>query len=586
MQFKELAEAFDDLEQTTSRLAMTQKLAELLKQATQEEAASIAYLSLGSLNPPYIGTQFNFAEKSLIKVMAQLLNKSPATIKEHAHRLGDLGAVMEREHNPHKPTSHSLQEVVKQLQHFLTISGAGSQELKEQTMFRMLESQDPLSAKFIVRIVEGKLRLGFSDMTLLDAFSWMERGDKSVRQEIEDAYNITADIGFIVRTLKAKGIAGLKSVSIIPGIPIRPALAERMSDPVSIIKKLGRCVAQPKLDGFRLQVHIDRTQKPHLIRFFSRNLLDMSPMFPDLSNALKDLKVKTLVAEGEAIGLDLETGSFLPFQETVKRKRKHGIDQIAQDFPLKIYLFDLLYLDGDSLLDKPHKERRQLLLKLWESKAIKENQVVFPIEEQAITQAAELDKAFADSISRGLEGLVIKRIDAPYKPGKRNFNWIKLKRHEEGSLEDTIDCVILGYNYGLGKRAGFGIGALLVGVYNPKKDRFETIAKIGTGLTDEEWRAQKKACDRLRVPEKPHDVDCAPELYPDVWVEPQIVCLVRADEITRSPLHRAGSTENTLGFALRFPRLMGYRPEKSPSQATTVSEIERLYDLQFKKAGG
>jgi DNA ligase-1 len=578
MNFRELAEKFDALERTTSRLTMTKELADLFKQATPTEAESIAYLCLGSLNPTYIGTQFNFAEKSLIKVIAILINKSPQTIKEHAHRLGDLGMVMESEHKFRATKLQTVQGVVKELHHFINMTGTGSQEMKEQKLLQLLQSQDAHSAKYIVRIIEGKLRLGFSEMTLLDAFSWMMKGDKSLRSKIEDAYNITADIGLIVRTLKEQGLPGLQHISIVPGIPIRPALAERMTDATAIMKKLGHCVAQPKLDGFRLQVHVDHTQKPALIRFFSRNLLDMSHMFPDLTHALKALKVKTLVAEGEAIGVDVETGSFLPFQETVKRKRKHGIAQMAQDFPLKLFLFDLLYLNGKSLLDKSHHERRQMLLKV-----IPANAIITPVAEQSITSANELDTVFADSISRGLEGLVVKRIDAHYKPGKRNFNWIKLKRHEEGSLEDTVDCVVLGYNYGLGKRAAFGIGALLVGVFNDKKDRFETIAKIGTGLSDDEWRAQKKACDRIKVAKQPHDVMCAPELFPDVWVQPQIVCLVRADEITRSPLHKAGATEAKLGYALRFPRLMGYRPEKSPYEATTVAEITRLYDLQFQQ---
>ncbi len=208
---------------------------------------------------------------------------------------------------------------------------------------------------------------------------------------------------------------------------------------------------------------------------------------------------------------------------------------------------------------------------------------MFLIEEEKVKDAKDLENYFMENISSGLEGLVVKRPDAVYQPGKRNFNWIKLKRQESGSLDDTIDCVILGYYFGRGKRASFGIGALLVGIYNPKDDVFETVAKIGTGLTDAKWIEQKKMCDKIKVAKCPSNVECAKELYPDVWVAPKIICMIRADEITRSPLHKAGSTEDDMGLALRFPRILGYRPDKSATDATTVKELENLFDIQFDK---
>lgn len=583
MKFSTVAQYFDMIEKESSRTKMTQLLAELFGKANAQEAAAIAYLSLGSLNPPYIASQFNFAEKSLIKVIAQLLDKPLAATQEKAKKIGDLGLLVEQGEWAGGSDIFSVQDIEKVLNDFLTISGSGSQDAKELAMLKILRAQDPCAAKFIVRVVDGNLRLGFSDMTLLDAFSWMEVGDKSLKDDLENAYNMSADIGLIIKTLKEHGLAGIKKISINPGIPIRPSAAERLSDAAAIVKKLGVCVAQPKLDGFRLQVHIDNTGKQPLIRFFSRNLIDMSYMFPDLTEALKDLEVKNLVAEGEAICVDTQTGSFLSFQETVKRKRKYDIEKMSQEFPLKLYLFDILYLDGESLLECTHKERRKILLELCNDKIIKKHEMVFPIEEQIIHEAHELEIYFEQNISMGLEGLVVKRIDATYQPGKRNFNWIKLKRQESGSLDDTIDCVILGYYAGQGKRASFGIGALLVGVYNKAGDCFQTVAKIGTGLTDDEWRAQKESCDKLHVAHKPHNVQCAKELYPDVWVLPDIVCMIRADEITRSPLHMAGATDKNLGLALRFPRLMGYRPDKSATEATTVTELEGLFQLQFDK---
>ncbi len=584
MKFRELAEAFEVIEKESSRTQMTVLLADLFKKATSNEAVIISYISLGSLNPPHIGTQFNFAEKSLFKVIARLQNHTVDHIKATLDTLGDCGLVVGMGGwNLSAGEPLTVTEVNRALHKIHSIAGIGSQEVKEELIEELLRTLDPLSAKFVVRIILGKLRMGFSDMTLLDAFSWMACGDKSIREPLENGYNICADIGAIIKPLKDEGIKGIEHMAITPGIPIRPSAAERMESAEAIFEKLGDCVAQPKLDGFRLQVHVNKSGAKTEVHFFSRNLQDMSSMFPDLAQAVNDLPVESAIIEGEAISYDIETGSFLPFQETVKRKRKHGIDKIMQDFPLRLYFFDLLYLDGKSLLDQPHNKRRALMLELFEDKAIAKSQIMIPIQEEKIKDAQHLKEYFEQNISAGLEGVVVKRIDAQYQAGKRNFNWIKLKREESGSLEDTIDCVILGYYFGQGKRAAFGIGALLVGVYNADKDSFQTVAKIGTGMTDGEWRAQKKECDELVVDHRPANIECAKDLYPDVWVYPKIVCMIRADEITLSPQHTAGKTATTLGYALRFPRFMGYRPDKDAMSSTTVGELASLYKLQFKK---
>jgi DNA ligase-1 len=531
------------------------------------------------LHPPYVGTQFNFAEKSLIPVLALLLDCSQESVKDSAKKWGDLGSVLVREDWRGKGDL-SIKDVYKMLCDIEKISGTGSQEEKASVLKQLLEQLDAVSAKYVVRIVVGKLRLGFSDMTIVDALSWMQVGDKSLRGVIEDAYNIRADIGLIAHVLKQEGVDALKKMHAQVGIPIRPAAAERLPTPEQIIEKIGVCVAQPKLDGFRLQIHIDKTHKQPRIHFFSRHLQDMSDMFPDLVLACQKLNVESMICEGEAIVYDPNTGGFLPFQETVKRKRKHGVEQAAQEMPLRVFLFDLLYLNGKDVLDLPHSARRKKLLSIVHESGDVPVQV---IEEKNIVSVHDLQNYFAQEVASGLEGLVIKKPDALYQPGKRNFNWIKLKRRQQGHLEDTIDCVILGYYAGSGKRAHFGIGAFLVGVYNKKEDVFETIAKIGTGLSDEAWKALRKKCDDLAIAREPHNVVVPKELKPDVWVEPEIVCSVLADEITLSPVHTAAKTEKNLGFALRFPRITGYRPDKGPSEATTTSEVSRLYEDQAIK---
>jgi DNA ligase-1 len=582
MEFKRVADVFEAISKISGRLEITRLLAALFKEATPAEIQIIANLALGLLRPPYQGTQFNFAEKSLIKVIAQLTHQTEAHTAAGAKKLGDLGSVLEQGqwHEHKKYMSLAVERVYRALVALENINGAGSQEEKAKSAVELLTKLDPSSAKYVVRIMLGTLRLGFSDMTLIDALSWMVTSNKSLREPLEDAYNSCVDIGLIAYTLKKEGIQAIKHMNVHIGIPIRPAAAERLPTARAIIEKLGPCVAQPKLDGFRLQIHLlKKAGKKPEVHFFSRNLQDMSAMFPDVINDIIKLPAHELIVEGEAIVFDETTGNFLPFQETVKRKRKHGIEQAANEYPLKVFLFDVLYLNGHSTLSKTHEERRVLLLDLV--KQLKSSSVEV-IEEKKVTSAQKLEDYFNETVAVGLEGLVVKRPDAIYQPGKRNFNWIKLKRHEEGHLEDTIDAVILGYYAGSGKRAHFGIGAFLVGLYNKREDAFQTVAKVGSGLKDEQWRELRKKCDSVKIDHKPYNVVCAKELYPDVWITPAIVCAIRADEITLSPLHSAGKTKKHLGYALRFPRFIDYRPDKSAEDATTITEIERLYKDQFE----
>lgn len=579
MNFADVARVFDQLETISSRLEITRLIADLFARVTPDEAAIISYLSLGQLRPVYQANQLNMAEKNVIKAIALLVGESVETIAAQLKQSGDVGlVVMEYKWS----TDHhlSIGQVHEALVEIEKVSGAGSQELKISMLKNILAMLDPLSAKYVLRMVVGRLRLGFSDMTLIDALSWMIAGDKSHRKEIEQAYNICADIGRIARELKKDGLPAIGRQKIRINTPILPAAAERLPTAQAIFEKLGPCVVQQKLDGFRLQIHLDKSGKEPKIAFFSRNLLDMSSMFPDLAHEVMRLEVKNLVAEGEAIAFDPHTQEFMPFQETVKRKRKHDIESISQEFPLQLFLFDVLYCNDTSLLDIPHHDRRKILEAVVP--AVKDS-LIRVIDEKKVESAQDLETYFYTCIEKGLEGLVAKRPDAVYQPGKRNFNWIKLKRQEEGHLEDTLDCVVLGYYTGQGKRNSFGIGAFLVGVYNKERDIFQTVARIGTGLTDAEWKELKIKADLIAIANQPTNVECHKNLAPDVWVEPKIVCSIRADEITLSPVHTAAKTDRHLGYALRFPRVMGYRPDKSLYDASTTTEVARMYEDQFAK---
>ena len=597
MLFSKLAQYFSRIEATPKRLEITAILADLLKESSPEEIDKICYLVLGQLAPLYEGVEFNLAGKMLLRVMTDAYMVPGAEVEKIAKEKGDLGDAAEELAKRSKVSGSRLTvgQVYAKLRQIAEDSGTGSQERKVREMAGLFQSLDPLSVRYVARIPVASLRLGFSDKTILDALSVAEAGDKSLRPLIERAYNVSADIGRIAQFVKSKGAKGIEKIEVTVGVPVRMAAAERLPTPAEILEKMGgKLAAEPKYDGFRVQVHLDKSRKqaadnegveqPALaglvgvekgswVRIFSRNLENTTPMFPEIAAAAQKLAAKSLIFEGEAIAYNPDTEEFEPFQETAKRKRKYGIKEKAVELPLKVFAFDLLYLDGRDLTREPYETRRRALEKLVSG----HEDTIILAEERVFTNAKELEKFFLEEIEHGLEGIMTKRLDGVYQAGVRNFNWVKLKRVEEGKLEDTIDCVVLGYYTGRGKRTQFGIGGFLVAVYDDKNDTFKTISRVGSGLTDEEWREMKKRVDALKTKGKPKNADVAKEHNPDVWAEPSIVVAIRADEITKSPLHTAG------GLALRFPRLMAFRDDKNPEQATTVAEMEELFRQQRKR---
>jgi DNA ligase-1 len=578
MNFSRVAQLFEKMETISSRLDKTQLLANILRDMSPEQAQMVTYLSMGDLYSSYQNIQFNIADKGLIEIIASLIGKTSQEVEAQYKIAGDLGDVVQADWQG-EDCGLSITQVYDHLITTAQLSGNGSTELKLQNLVALLKQLDGLSVKYVIRIITKSLRLGFSDMTLIDAFSWMEVGNKSLQDPIEYAYNVCADLGLVIYTLKTQGIVGVRAMTPQVGIPIRPAAAERLATPQEVIDKLGTCVAQPKLDGFRLQIHLDKRGDEPIVKFYSRNLIDMSAMFPDIVQDVIKLPVQSLICEGEAIGYQVETETFLQFQETVKRKRKHNIEQASQDIPLRVYLFDLLYLNGQSMLESTHQQRRIAMGEIVERV---ENSDVFLIDEKVVSTGKELDDYFLQTIGAGLEGLVIKKQDAVYQPGKRNFNWIKLKRRTGQKLGDTIDVVVLGYYVGQGRRASLGIGAFLVGVYNKEIDAFESVAKVGTGMTDLEFIDLKIRCDNVAIACKMDNVIVAKSLYPDVWTSAEIVCEIRADDITKSPLHAAGKNGDCLGFALRFPRFVRYRTDKFAQDTTSSVELAHLFEIQYK----
>lgn len=585
MKFKRLVHYLAELEKTSSRNQMTEILASLLKEAKTDEVDKVCYLSLGRLAPSYAGIEFNLAEKMMMRILATAYQKETEAVRKQFKKVGDLGEVAEVLDKREKSKPMTVGETFDQLYKIATESGAGSVERKVSKMAQLLDDLDGQSAKYIVRIPLGKLRLGFSDLTILDALSWMIAGDKSKKAEIEAAYHLRADVGQIAKEIKTKGLKGLKSLKAQVGVPILPALCQRLPTAEEMIKKMGKLAAEPKYDGTRLQIHFSRKRKweetgdqldlgfrpKGFIRTFTRNLENTTHMFPDLTKAVfQEVKAKEAILDCEAIGYNPKTGKFLPFQETIKRKRKYGIGQKAKEIPLKFFCFDVLYKDGRDLLEAPFSQRRKTL----EGMLFSKNKFIVLSPQIVTDDPQELRRYHDEQRKKGLEGVVVKKWKEPYDPGRRGYTWVKFKEEKGkkgGGLADSLDCVVMGYNRGKGKRAQFGIGAFLVGVR--KGNQFLTISKIGTGLSDEQWREMHQRCEKAKTEEKPKEYQVSKGLIPDVWCSPKIVVEIEADNITKSPTH-------TAEYALRFPRLIRFRDDKSSSQSTTLKETKKLYQLQ------
>lgn len=577
MYFSRLADYFKKIESTSSRNAITEILADLFGAASSDDIGKICLLLQGRVVPLYEAVEFGVADKFVIRAIAQACNVAKDVVTREFKKEGDVGKAAEKikqqaTSNKQQPQKISVSEVYKKLYEIALSGGSGSQEKKIGILSDLLVQADPLSARYLARIPLDKLRLGFSDMTILDGLSWMAVGNKSLRPRLEEAYNVRPDIGYIAKTLKKSGIAGLSHVHAKVGAPILAALCQRIPTADEMIKKMGTVSVEPKWDGVRCQIHFQRgtkNNKQETVKTFSRNLENTTAMFPELLEIGKELNATEVILDSEAIGIDPKTGKFIPFQETMTRKRKHNIDAARSAVPLKFVIFDLLYKDGKDLLEMPLSSRRKEL-----EQTVRSGNLLL-LSPHIVTRDPAVLRAFHDAqLKKGLEGAVVKKWDASYEPGRRNFSWVKFKEEEgkTGKLTDTIDAVIMGYSRGQGKRSGFGIGMFLVGVR--KGDAFVTVSKIGTGVSDELWKELHTKLEAIKTKVQPKEYAGINKLFvPDVWVTPKIVVEIAGDDLTRSPSHGAG-------VAVRFPRLVRIRTDKSPGQATTVSEVERMYDNQ------
>ncbi len=585
MLYSDLAETFDRLESTGSRLEMTDILADFLRRADKGELRSVIYLSQGKLHPDFVPGVLGMADRLVLKAIAEASGNPEEAVERMAVETGDPGRVAEAMISRKKQMALFSEEltvdrVVRGLSAIENADGKNSQDRKQKTLASMLHDSGPLEARYLCRTVTGRMRVGAADMTILDALA-LAFATKEDRPAIERAFNVTCDIGLVAETIADGGMDAIRRIGVKVDSPVKVMLAERLPSIEEVVEKLGgRCAMEYKYDGIRVQAHIGKDS----VRLYSRRLEDLTSNFPDIAAALRrQCRHGEAIIEGECVAVDPETGYMLPFQNVTHRRKKHGMDEAVREVPVRIFMFDMLYADGEDLTTLPYLERREALQSGFEI----DGQVQMTTM-RIVESPEDGEDFFSGAVAARCEGVMAKSIapDSVYRAGSRGFLWIKYKKDYQQGLTDSFDLAVVGAFYGMGKRAG-RYGALLMAAYDNETGRFATVCKLGTGFDDAFLDAMPALLDGTLRDGRPASLDA--DMVPDVWFDPAVVLEVVAAEITLSPVHTAARDvlKEGAGLGIRFPRFTGrVRDDKTPEQCTTVAEILEMYGMQVHDSDG
>jgi DNA ligase-1 len=560
MDYSILADYYERLEEVSAKLKKTDILAELFRKASAEELPKIVLLVQGIVYPKFTQMELGIATQMLIKAISKSTGFKPDEIETRFAKVGDLGLVVEDCIKLRKQTTLlkkklTVDFVFDNLQKLATITGEGSQEKKLNLIAELLASAKPKEARYIARTILGELRVGVAEGLIRDSIvqAFLLKEEKTKATEAVDyAWNIVSDFGEIARIAKEKGIKGLKKSRVQLGKPIQVMLGEKAESIGEIIKDFGKIAAEFKYDGMHAEIH----KKDDKIWIYTRRLEDVTKQFPDLVEFCRNgLKARECIVEGEALAINQKTGLPLPFQVLSQRiHRKYDIEKMVREIPVQVNLFDIVYLDGKPLFDKPFIERRKILEKI-----IKVIPSKFQLTEQIITDdVKEADRFYKKALAAKQEGLMLKVLDSPYIFGRHVGTLYKIK-----PIMETLDLVIIGATWGEGARAKW-LTSFELACRDPDTGKFLRCGMMSTGLTESEYTQMTEMLKPLIIEEKGKSVR----------VKPKIVIEVGYQEIQRSPNYESG-------FALRFPRFLRNRTaDKSPEEADTIERVKALFESQ------
>jgi DNA ligase 1 len=600
-----LANIFESIAETTKRL----EIAELLTNAFRTILASnpsdllpAVYLASNTIHPQHVGIDLGIGDATLIKCLAEATGRKDDAIKSDYKEAGDLGSVAMVSRSTQRmmfpPPPLTVAGVLNEFRAIATTEGEKSVDRKKSKIKKLLVSARECEAGYVVRSLQGKLRIGLAQQTVTQSLAHAivlnsDIGKKIKGAELADELGNAVEIlkhvfsecptfDEIVPALLEVGFAGLQErCKFMPGVPVKPMLAKPTTGVLEVLKRFEDIAftCEYKYDGERAQIHL---LEDGTVKIFSRNQEDNTAKFPDLITGMKRYVkpgVKSVVIDCEAVAYDREKDQILPFQILSTRGKKNIVeDQIK--VKVALYAFDCLYLNGKPLLLEPMSKRREALYEAFQSVPGE----FFFVTEKTSRDVDELQGFLEDAIQANTEGLIVKTLDATYEPSKRSLNWLKLKKDYMEGCGDSLDLVPIGAWVGRGKRTGV-YGAYLLACYDEDGEEYQSICKIGTGFSE-------VVLEELANSMNPHVIDGPRSYYrvgegmkPDVWFDPKQVWEVKAADLSISPVHQAaaGLVDPTKGIALRFPRFLRRRDDKSPEMATNAEQVAEFYNAQACK---
>jgi DNA ligase-1 len=586
MEYLELVEVYEKLEATSKRLEKTKLISEFLLRIKEKDLSSVILLLQGKLFASWDETKLGIASRLVIKSISKATGISTEAVETEWKKTGDLGLaaqniVSKKSQITLFSQSLTVDKVFTNMQKLAGMEGKGAVDRKIQLISELLTSSKPKEARYIIRTLLEDMRVGVGEGVLRDAIVWAYFGktlnlsykkeeDELViadREEynkyveaVQQAYDITNDFAVVADIAKKHGINGLLGQELKVGRPVKVMLALKVNDAKEGLERVGTpAEVEFKLDGFRMQVHKSKNE----IKLFTRRLEDVTKQFPDVVSFVKEnIKADSCILDSEAVGYSTKTGKYLPFQNISQRiKRKYDIDEIAKKFPVELNVFDILLYEGKNLIKEPFKKRREIIEKIVKQK---EKQIVL-VKKIVTDKEKEINDFFKKSVTSGNEGLMLKNLASPYKPGARVGYMVKLKETME-----NLDLVIIGAEWGEGKRANW-LSSYILACQDEDGNLLE-IGRVSTGL--KEKREEGLSFDEMTETLKPLIIS---EKGKEAKIKPQIVIEVAYEEIQKSPTYGSG-------YALRFPRVVRLRTdERDVSDISTLEYVDELYYGQKKK---
>ncbi|MBI2578212.1 MAG: ATP-dependent DNA ligase [Candidatus Aenigmarchaeota archaeon] len=549
MRYAKLVECYEKLEKTTKKLEKRDILAGLYRDCEEDDLYRVTLLSMGAVFSAG-GLELGIAEETIKRVIAKVTGAGEADVTKKFKETGDLGLAAEQLLKNKKQETLgrkdlTVEKVFENLRKLPEISGTGSQDKKILLIAELLSSASPKEARYIMRTVLGEMRVGVAAGLVRDALA---KAFEQNSEDIEKCFDVIGDYGRVAQ-LAAEGKL---HAEITVGMPVRVMLADRSPGLKEALDEFEKAAAEWKYDGFRIQGH----KSGNKIKIFSRRMEDVTNQFPDIAKwARENIKAKECIIEGEALAVDKNLKP-LPFQVLSRRiQRKYDIEKTVKEIPVQINLFELLYLNGVSYMNKPLSDRWNALKKI-----IKETDHFRLADHIEPKSYEEAEKFYKRSLAMQQEGVIVKNLDAHYQPGKRVGFWLKVKE-----ILEPLDLVVVGGEWGEGKRARW-IGSLILAARHGNE--FVETGRMASGLTEQQMEDLTKKLKPLITEEHGKIVK----------VKPEIVVEVGYEEIQRSPKYPSG-------YALRFPRLLRIREkeDKGPKDANTVADIEKFFRMQGRK---